>query len=262
MRTMLKVKGTSDNSRPPLLCVHGAWHGAWCFKPLMDYLAEKGFTSYALDLPGHGTRTSEDVADLGIMDYVAEVEYAMNELAPVKPILIAHSMGGLIVQKLLEKNEAPASVLIAPYPAMGCSFWLPVKYFLRQPIAAMTAAMGHTTSVRSRKMCKRLFFDYIPSEKLEAHYERLCLESSRAFRQMVLPFFKLKAAKITSTPMAVAAAGKDYFLEFERLKNWAEENQYDFLPFPDAAHNLIGEPEKFNFGKTIYNWLDQKTANS
>ncbi len=261
MKTMFKVKGMGESSRPPLLFVHGAWHGAWCWEPLMDYLAKKNFTSYAFDLPGHGTRKSESVVGLGIMDYVAEVESAIGELAPVKPILIGHSMGGLIVQKYLEKNEVPASVMIAPCPAMGGSLWLPIQYFLNHPMAGITATLGRKTAIGSQKMCKDLFFDDIPSEKLKTHFERLGFESSRAVRQMVIPFFKLKAAQITSTPVAVAAAGKDYFFEFKRLKNWAKGYRYDFLPFPEAAHNLLGEPDKFDFGKTIYKWLDQKIIN-
>ena len=40
----------------------------------MNYLAEKGFSSYAIDLQGHGDRKLEGVAGLGIMDYVATVE--------------------------------------------------------------------------------------------------------------------------------------------------------------------------------------------
>jgi hypothetical protein len=111
-------------------------------------------------------------------------------------------------------------------------------------------------------MCHRLFFNHIPPENIEAHFERLYLESSRAIRQMVLPGFKLKATQITSTPVAVAAAGRDYFFEFKTLQNWAEEYGYDFLPFPESAHNLLGEPEKFDFGKTITEWLNQKIANS
>lgn len=196
------------------------------------------------------------------MDYVSEVESAISELALDKPILIGHSMGGLIVQKYLEQNEALAAVIIAPCPAMGSSFWLPIKYFLRQPIAATTATLGRKTAIRSKKMCDRLFFDDIPPEKLEAHFESLCLESSTAVRQMVIPFLKLKAAKITSTPVAVAAAGRDYFFKFKRLQDWAEKYGYDFLPFPEAAHNLLTEPEKLDLGKKIYEWLDQKIKNS
>jgi len=98
----------------------------------------------------------------------------------------------------------------------------------------------------------------ISSEKLDAHYKRLCLESSHAIRQMVLPCLKLKATKITSTPVAVAAAGSDYFFEFKTFQRWAKEYGYDFLSFKKAAHNLIGEPDKFDFGNTIYEWLDPK----
>jgi alpha-beta hydrolase superfamily lysophospholipase len=262
MESILAVKSKAVSSLPSLMFVHGAWHGAWCWKPLMDYLAEKGFNSYALDLPGHGTRKSEGVVGHGIMDYVAEVESVIDELALVKPVLIGHSMGGIIVQKFLEKNEARASVLIAPCPAMGGSLWLPIKYFFHQPIDAITATLGNKTVISSQKMCERLFFDNISSEKLEAHFEMLCSESSRAIRQMVLPFFKLRASKITSVPVAVVAAGKDYFFEFEKLQKWAEEYKYDFLPFPEAAHNLLSEPEQFGFGKTICKWLEKTITTS
>ena len=107
-------------------------------------------------------------------------------------------------------------------------------------------------------MCDRLFFNNITPEKLENHYEKLCMESSRAIRQMILPGCKIKAAKITSIPVAVAAAGKDYFFEFQRLLKWAEDYQYDLLPFPQASHNLINEPERYDFGKTINKWLYKK----
>jgi pimeloyl-ACP methyl ester carboxylesterase len=262
MNEILKVKGMDGSSRIPLLFVHGAWHGAWCWKPLMDYLAKKGFTGYAFDLPGHGTRKSESVSGLGIMDYVYELESVIGKLGLVRPILIGHSMGGLILQKYLEQNEALATVIIAPCPSMGGSFWLAIKYFFQQPIAATTVVLGSKTAIRNKKMCKRLFFDDITPDKLETHFDRLCLESSKAVRQMVIPFLKLKAARITSAPVAVAAAGKDYFFEFKRLQNWADEYGYDFLPFPEAAHNLVIEPEKFDFGKNIYKWLDQKIKNS
>ncbi len=260
MRAITEIKGIGESSRPPLLFVHGAWHGAWCWQKLMGYLAENGFTSYAFDLPGHGARTSEAVAGLGIMDYVAEVESVIHELTLVKPILIGHSMGGLIVQKFLENNEALASVLIAPCPAMGSSLWLPIKYLFHQPIEGIKTTFGGNTAIRNKRMCERLFFDDGPAEKIEAHFNKLCLESSRAIRQMVLPFFKLKAARITSTPIAVTAAGRDYFFEFERLRKWSEEYHYDFLPFPEATHNLLSDPHKFNFGKTIYKWLDQQAT--
>jgi alpha-beta hydrolase superfamily lysophospholipase len=255
---IVKKKATTESASPPILFVHGAWHGAWCWEPLMDYMADKGFSSYALDLPGHGSRMAEGVVGLGIMDYVARVESVVAELALANPILIGHSMGGLIVQKYLEKHAAPAALLIAPCPAMGGTLGLLVRYTLDQLWPALTATYGRKTAIQDPAMCRRLFFDQISPEKLESHFNRLGLESSRAIRQMVLPLFKVKAKKITSTPLAVAAGGRDYFFEFKMLQKWATDFDYDFLPFPEAAHNLLSEPEAFAFGETICKWLEQK----
>ena len=38
----------------PIVLVHGAWHGAWCFAALQAELDKRGVPSYAVDLPGHG----------------------------------------------------------------------------------------------------------------------------------------------------------------------------------------------------------------
>ncbi len=178
METIVKVTGSEDGSKPPLFFVHGAWHGAWCWKPLMEYLATKGFTSYALDLPGHGSRKSEGVAGRGIMDYVSEVESSIRSLGLVKPVVIGHSMGGLIVQKFLEKNDALAAILIAPCPGIGGSLLLPVKYFLHAPDAGLTVMFGRTTAIKNEAMCQRLFFDDIHENDLKAHFEKLDIESS------------------------------------------------------------------------------------
>ena len=164
MKHFLKVKGSGGSNWPPLLFIHGAWHGAWCWEPLMNFLAEKGVTSYALDLPGHGKRKVEGVIGLGIMDYVAAVESTVSELSLTSPILVGHSMGGLIVQKYLEKNDATAAVLIAPCPAMGGSLRLLFKYAMRQPIAGLTATFGRRTAIRDKALCRRLFFNHISPE--------------------------------------------------------------------------------------------------
>lgn len=37
-----------------IVLVHGAWHGAWCWQPVIHGLLQYGFTPFTLDLPGHG----------------------------------------------------------------------------------------------------------------------------------------------------------------------------------------------------------------
>src|SRR5271165_2895827 len=38
----------------PVLLVHGAWHGGWCWGPVQTALAGRGVRAVAVDLPGHG----------------------------------------------------------------------------------------------------------------------------------------------------------------------------------------------------------------
>jgi len=65
---LVEKKAVTKSTHPPILFIHGAWHGAWCWEPLMAYMSRQGFDCYALNLPGHGSRITEGVVGLGIMD--------------------------------------------------------------------------------------------------------------------------------------------------------------------------------------------------
>ncbi|MCJ7686429.1 MAG: alpha/beta hydrolase, partial [Desulfobacteraceae bacterium] len=132
-----KPKGVSR--KVPILFIHGAWHGAWCWeKNFMPYFAENGYTSYALSLRGHGD--SERPAHfrwMRIADYVEDVAQVVDQL-PEKPVMVGHSMGGLVVQKYLEEHTAPAAVLLASVPVKGV-FRTTLRIALRHPLAFLKA---------------------------------------------------------------------------------------------------------------------------
>ncbi len=110
-----------SNPHPtPILFIHGAWHGAWCWaEHFLPYFAERGYTAHALSLRGHGASAGrERLRWSSIADYASDVAQVASQL-PKPPILIGHSMGGLIVQKYLEKHPATAAVLLASVPAGG-----------------------------------------------------------------------------------------------------------------------------------------------
>lgn len=110
----------ADARATPLLFVHGAWHSGWCWNEhFLPYFVEHGYTSYAIDLRGHGKSDgAKRLRWTSIADYVADVEQAVRQMER-PPILIGHSMGGLVVQKYLEKHTAPAAVLLASVPPSG-----------------------------------------------------------------------------------------------------------------------------------------------
>lgn len=85
--------------------VHGAWHGAWCWKRVATMLRAKGHDVYAPTLTGVGERVHlarpETDLDTHIMDIVNEIKW--QELSDV--VLVGHSYGGLIITGVAEKME-------------------------------------------------------------------------------------------------------------------------------------------------------------
>ena len=80
--------------------VHGAWHGAWCWRRLVPLLAAAGQNVLAPDLPGHGADPAPP-AGQGLADYVARVLQVIASCdGPV--VLVGHSLGGLVVAAVAE----------------------------------------------------------------------------------------------------------------------------------------------------------------
>ncbi len=86
-----------------VLLVHGAWHGAWCWEPIVDRLSAGGVKAVAIDLPGHGSDPGP-LTDLhGDADRVRE---ALDRIdGPV--VLLGHSYGGAVIT---EAGDHPAVV--------------------------------------------------------------------------------------------------------------------------------------------------------
>ncbi len=99
-----------------VLLIHGAFCGGWCFQDLMPVLTAHGFTCHAPDLRFHVCGPTRDpdprLAETSLADYTRD----MAELAasfPEPPVVIGHSMGGLIGQQLAVKGLVRALVLLA-----------------------------------------------------------------------------------------------------------------------------------------------------
>ncbi len=92
----------TDPSTPtPIVLVHGAWHGAWCFAALQAELDKRGVPSYAVDLPGHGI-SDRPLGDLrGDAACVADV---VERLA-TDVVLVGHSYGGAVITEAAMHTE-------------------------------------------------------------------------------------------------------------------------------------------------------------
>src|ERR1041385_8127385 len=102
----------------PMLFVHGYFGRGVAFERMMAWFANRGHACYAPDLPGHGDSPAErPLGPRAIHDYTDAVARVATALE--NPVVIGHSMGGLIAQLLATRDLTRALVLMAPAPPRG-----------------------------------------------------------------------------------------------------------------------------------------------
>ena len=104
----------------PILFIHGAFGGAWMWREIfLPYFARRGRASVALSLRGHGASEGRaQLSETRLPDYCNDVQRALAEFKE-PPIVVAHSLGGLLAQLLIGREELRALVLLASLPPEG-----------------------------------------------------------------------------------------------------------------------------------------------
>lgn len=109
--TQLEVidKGVCTPVHPvPLVFVHGAWHGAWCWDEyFLDYFAGQGYRALAVSLRGHGkSPTPKPLRDCSCADYVNDVRSVAGRL-PTAPVVIGHSLVAMWCRSIWSRSPRP-----------------------------------------------------------------------------------------------------------------------------------------------------------
>jgi len=130
---ILSLRAVAEVHRAPLLFVHGGFHAAWCWaEHFMPFFSKHGWHTHALSLRDHGgSARSADPARVRLLDYVDDLSTVARHIG-VPCVLVGHSLGGSVVQKYLETQQAPAAVLMAPSP-IGGSTRAAMKMLARHP---------------------------------------------------------------------------------------------------------------------------------
>lgn len=238
----------------PLLFIHGTGHGAWCFLP---YFAEKGFDCYALSLRGHGKSEGYDKLKwTSLTDYVSDVFQIASGL-PKKPVVIGHSLGGLVVQKYLENHEARATILITPSPSEGMfwsGFWLPFTH----PLLYLKICFYQDFSIMfaTPELAKKfLFAKDTDIKKITDYVKKFCKESYRANLEMV---FNLPNAAKIKTQMLVLGAEDNALVTRRAMEKTARVYHADCKFFPKMRHDLMLEDNWKQVAEFMIEWLRKK----
>jgi alpha-beta hydrolase superfamily lysophospholipase len=192
-----------NDTKPPVVFIHGLWLHATSWRPWMDLFNARGYSSMAPNWPGEydtvvETRNHPDeVANIGIDDATAHFA-AIIEKLDNPPVIIGHSFGGLLAEKLLGEGYGAAAVAIDPAQ---------IKGVLPLPLAQLRAglpALGNPTNLKkavalNAKEFRFGFGNALPPEESNTLYEKYTIPSPAR------PLFQAAAANFAMHSQAKVA---------------------------------------------------------
>jgi pimeloyl-ACP methyl ester carboxylesterase len=227
---------------PPVLFVHGLWHGAWCWdEHFVPWFRERGYDAQAITLRRHDQRHAPGLRMTRIRDYVNDVAEAAAKMAS-PPVVVGHSMGGFVTQKYLEDHHAPAAVLVASIPpsgVLGATLRTAGRHPLRFLAANLTASLYGLVSTPDR--AREMFFTSELPDAVVARYQSNFTHDAY-FAYLDLLFFvrpNIEAAR--RTPMLVIGGDADWTISPAAVAATARTYGAELATFP-GAHDLMLEP--------------------
>ncbi|HKW79972.1 MAG TPA: alpha/beta fold hydrolase [Casimicrobiaceae bacterium] len=254
VRSRLPARRTE---RPPLLFVHGGYCDGWCWEPFfLPWFADHGYASYALSLRGHGASGGRDSLFVtGLDDYVADVEHVAGTLAS-PPVLIGHSMGAAIVERMLTTRPVRGAALLAPIPPAGLG---PVaqRLLARQPeyLANMQRLDAPHLSGDVLAALRPMYFsDDVAPRILAEAVAHLSPESPRALMDLTLRLHG--GASVAPAALFVLGAQHDRISTPADVGATASLYGVPATILPGLAHMLMLEPEWETAARPLLAWLD------
>jgi len=248
--------GAGEDARAPLVFVHGAYVGAWCWaEHFLPWFAGRGHPVCALSLRGHGESAGrERLHEFGLADFADDLAAAVRGLDR-PPVLIGHSMGALVVQKFLERGgAAQAAALFCPVPPFGIlasSFSLALT---RPALFAEMNALAFGGRASRAALQEALFAGPLEAERLERYFARMQPESRRAILDM--SGWGLPQTWRTARPdTVVIGAERDVLISPALAQTTAQLLGADYLSLPGLGHAVMLETGWRSAAEALAGWL-------
>lgn len=255
----------SKRSATPVVFVHGAFCGGWAFEAFRESFEAAGFESHAPNLPHHERGADmEALAQAGLKDYAAAIgDYVRALNAP--PLLVGHSLGGLVVQLVAAQAEVKGLVLLAPSAPWGVppttldehgnhlGLSLLGDYWRRPIPPDYRVARANTLDRLSHEDARRAFARFVP-------------ESGRAVREAMQWWSDASMSSQApvhriAAPVLGLAGGRDRVnaaSTVRRVISRFPDGQAHFHEFPEMSHWLVGEPEAGEVAQLTLHWCEAR----
>jgi pimeloyl-ACP methyl ester carboxylesterase len=231
-----------------ILLIHGAWHGAWCYRKVTPLLTTAGHTARAIDLPGHAGNGRPGWG-VSLEHYARAVVDAIS-VAEGRTHLVGHSMGGLVISRAAElapERVASLTYLCAFLPRNGESLMGLARSDAgtRVPEVTKINLFGGVANVDTARAGPIFYGDCDAADIAEAN-RLLTPQPLRPFLDSV----RITASRFGSRPRYYIACTQDQAITIGRQRHMLEQgncrktatletSHSPFFSAPDAVADAI-----------------------
>jgi non-heme chloroperoxidase len=249
-----------------IFMIHGMCAGAWAWSNFKGFFEAQGYRCVTPTLRYHdidpGDAPNPQLGFTSVLDYADDLEQEIRHL-DVKPIVMGHSMGGLLAQMLGTRGLAKALVLLTPASPAG---------IMGLKLSTIRAFLSSFTQWGFWRKPMRLTFNeavytvfhVMSSEEQRALYDKFVYESGRAGCEIGLWLCDTKGASRVdesqvTCPVLVIAGTEDRMTPASVVRKVAKKYKAvsTYKEFTNHAHWVLGEPGWETITEYISGWLDQ-----
>lgn len=246
----------------PVVMIHGMWCTGANFSRLHETLKARGHDCHAPNLPFHATgREDPAVGAQSLKDYLAFLEdYVRRQNFDKPPVLIGHSMGGLLAQQLAARIQARALVLLTPAPPAGI-FGIRWSNFVSFLFVFLRWGWWRKPQKPGFRLAVSRAFNGVPAGRHRGLYDTLVQESGRAVFE--IGFWLLdrgRAAAVDASkvrcPVYVVSSGEDRLTPAAVVRRVAARYPQSALRhYPARGHWVLDDTDTDEMNVDIANWI-------
>lgn len=250
-----------------IFMIHGMWCGSWVWENYERFFEKQGYDCVTTTLRHHDMNPQDDpdpqLGTTSLLDYAEDLEREIQQLG-VTPIVMGHSMGGLLAQILASRGMAKALVLLAPAPPAGIFALTP---------SVIKSLWGVQTTWRFWKKPIRQTFSeavysllhLLPPDEQNETYDKFVYESGRAFSEIGYWFLDPNDASSVgeskvACPVLVIAGTEDRVTPASVVRQVAKKYEAvsTYKEFRKHAHWVLAEPGWEEIAEYVADWLDKQ----
>src|SRR4051812_5939871 len=235
----------------PVLCLHGLFAGSWVYERVLPLIAARGHPAAALSFRGHPPAPPiPAIGQASIAAYCHDAAEGARALD--RPIVIGHSLGGLVALLLAARNLVRAAVLVSSAPPRGITVIGP-SLLLRMPRYLPALLFSRAFLPRPRDL-DALVLNRVPAGERQQYRARFVADSGRAARQAALGTSDADLS-VTRTPILVVSGDEDRFVPVGVARRIAQRYEAPLHVAHGHGHFLFGEPGWETHAAAILDWI-------